>query len=408
MPHMNGVSTTVARLANHLVRRGHDTLIVAPSRGDDHADDTQVVRMKSFGVPFYRDCRIARVDDRLDDELEQFGPDVIHLAAPFVLGRRAGRIATRMGVPVVAAYQTDLAGFSRRYHLGVAEETVWSMVRAAHREAAITLAPSTVTAWQLRERCIEPVAVWPRGVDHRRFSPSFRDERLRRKLAPNDEVIVGYVGRLAREKQLERLLPLTELPGVTVVIVGDGPRRRSLERQLVGARFAGFRGGQELSRLVASLDVLVHPGLDETFCQAIQEALAAGVPVVAPAAGGPLDLVRHGVNGFLWSPRGARDPVRRSVGARHRSLTPRPPRCRCARLGRRSHLAGGPRSSDRSLSRCRRTRPTRGECLTQGCRSTGAPMRIVQVANFVHDTSGGVRTALNALGSLYVDAGTRS
>ena len=138
---MNGVSTTVARLANHLVRRGHDTLIVAPSPGDDHADDTQVVRMKSFGVPFYRDCRIARVDDRLDDELEQFGPNVIHLAAPFVLGRRAGRIATRMGVPVVAAYQTDLAGFSRRYHLGVAEETVWSMVRAAHREAAITLAP---------------------------------------------------------------------------------------------------------------------------------------------------------------------------------------------------------------------------------------------------------------------------
>ncbi len=336
LPHVNGVSTTVARLANHLVNRGHDTLILAPSPGDDHADETQVVRMKSFGVPFYRDCRIARVDDRLDEELEQFGPDVIHLAAPFVLGRRAGRTATRMGVPVVAAYQTDLAGFSRRYHLGVAEETVWSMVRAAHRDAAITLAPSTVTAWQLRERGIDPVAVWPRGVDHRRFSPSFCDERLRRKLAPDGEVIVGYVGRLAREKQVERLMPLTEFPGVTVVIVGDGPRRRSLERQLVGARFAGFRRGQELSRLVASLDVFVHPGLDETFCQAIQEALAAGVPVVAPAAGGPLDLVRHGVNGFLWSPEAPEtlcgavwelvaDPsLRRSMGtAAHASVARR-------------------------------------------------------------------------------------
>lgn len=336
LPHVNGVSTTVARLANHLVRRGHDTLIVAPSPGDDHSNDTHVVRMKSFGMPFYRDCRIARVDDRLDAELEQFGPDVIHLAAPFVLGRRAGRIANRMGVPVVAAYQTDLAGFSRRYHLGVAEETVWSMVRAAHRDAAITLAPSTVTAWQLRERGIDPVAVWPRGVDQRRFSPSFRDGRLRRELAPNGEVIIGYVGRLAREKQVERLLPLTELAGVTVLIVGDGPRRRALERQLVGARFAGFLRGQHLSRLMASLDVFVHPGVDETFCQAIQEALASGVPVIAPAAGGPLDLVRHGVNGFLWSPEAPEtlcgaawelvtDPsLRRRLGAAaHASVTGR-------------------------------------------------------------------------------------
>jgi phosphatidylinositol alpha 1,6-mannosyltransferase len=331
LPHVNGVSTTVVRLANHLARRGHATLIVAPGPGDDHADETQVVRMKSFGMPFYRECRVARVDDRLDAELEQFRPDVIHLAAPFVLGRRAGRIATRMGVPVVAVYQTDLAGFSRRYHFGVAEETVWSMVRAAHRDAAITLAPSTVSAWQLRERGIEPVTVWPRGVDQRRFSPTLRDEGVRRLLAPNGGVIVGYVGRLAREKQVERLLPLTELPGVTVVIVGDGPRRRALERQLVGARFVGFRRGDELSRLVASLDIFVHPGLDETFCQSIQEALAAGVPVVAPAAGGPLDLVRHGVNGFLWSPEAPEtlcgavrelvaDPaLRRQLGAAARS-----------------------------------------------------------------------------------------
>lgn len=179
---------------------------------------------------------------------------------------------------------------------------MWSLVRAAHRDASITLAPSTVSAWQLGERGIRPVAVWPRGVDHRRFSPGARDEALRRRLAPGGEVIVGFVGRLAREKQIERLAPVSQLPGVRVVIVGDGPRRRALERQIPAARFVGFRSGGELSRLVASLDVLAHPGLDETFCQAIQEALCAGVPVVAPAAGGPLDLVRHGVNGFLWSP----------------------------------------------------------------------------------------------------------
>jgi len=303
LPAVNGVSNTVSRLARHLAHRGHTPLIIAPGPGDDHADSTRVVRMRSFGVPFYRECRVAiAAGDQLDEELDAFEPDVVHLAAPFVLGRRAGRAATRLGVPVVAAFQTDLAGFARRYHLGVAEERVWTMVREAHRDAAVTLAPSTVTCWQLRERGIGPVALWPRGVDQQRFSPMHRDEHFRRRLAPQGEVIVGYVGRLAREKQLERLAPLTEVPGLKVVMVGDGPRRKALERAMPDALFAGFRRGRELSRIVASLDIFVHPGLDETFCQAIQEALAAGVPVVAPAAGGPLDLVRHGDNGFLWSP----------------------------------------------------------------------------------------------------------
>jgi phosphatidylinositol alpha 1,6-mannosyltransferase len=92
------------------------------------------------------------------------------------------------------------------------------------------------------------------------------------------------------------------MPGVRLVIVGDGSERAKLERSLRGAVFTGFQHGAELSAHHASFDVFAHTGLDETFCQAVQEALASGVPVVAPAAGGPLDLVTHGVNGYLWSP----------------------------------------------------------------------------------------------------------
>ena len=112
---------------------------------------------------------------------------------------------------------------------------------------------------------------------------------------------------------------MLDIPGTRLVIVGDGPRRRWLERKLPGARFVGFRHGEQLSRLVASFDVFVHTGLDETFCQALQEAMAAGVAVVAPAAGGPLDLVRHGVTGFLWSaeaPETLRGAVRQLVADR--------------------------------------------------------------------------------------------
>jgi phosphatidylinositol alpha 1,6-mannosyltransferase len=101
---------------------------------------------------------------------------------------------------------------------------------------------------------------------------------------------------------VDRLAALDGLPGCRVVVVGDGPLRRQLEVRLPGATFLGFRTGQELSTVVASLDAFVHTGAHETFCQAAQEAMAAGVPVVAPAAGGPLDLVTHGQTGLLWQP----------------------------------------------------------------------------------------------------------
>ena len=82
-------------------------------------------------------------------------------------------------------------------------------------------------------------------------------------------------------------------------MVGDGPDAERLRTLLPGAVFLGFRGGRELARLYASLDVFVHPGPYETFGQAVQEALASGLPVVAPDAGGPRDLVLPGRTGFL-------------------------------------------------------------------------------------------------------------
>jgi phosphatidylinositol alpha 1,6-mannosyltransferase len=159
-----------------------------------------------------------------------------------------------------------------------------------------------MATWELRRHGIGPVSVWARGVDRNRFNRRHRDQLLRRRLAPRGEIVVGYVGRLAKEKQVHLLSHLGRLPRCRVVIVGDGPERRSLERQLPKATFLGFCSGNELSRAVASLDVFVHTGAHETFCQSIQEALAAGVPVVAPAAGGPLDLVKHGHNGWLYPP----------------------------------------------------------------------------------------------------------
>jgi phosphatidylinositol alpha 1,6-mannosyltransferase len=124
-------------------------------------------------------------------------------------------------------------------------------------------------------------------------------------------VVVGYVGRLAREK-VRRLEEIACIPGVELAVIGDGPSRGMLERRLPNATFTGMLRGPDLARAFSSLDVFVHPGEAETFCQTVQEAQASGVPVVAPAAGGPRDLIVHGVTGLLYDPSDRRS-LRRSV-----------------------------------------------------------------------------------------------
>src|SRR5699024_5202657 len=141
---------------------------------------------------------------------------------------------------------------------------------------------------------------WGRGVDAVRFHPSKRSEALREMWDPSkSKRIVGFVGRLAAEKGVHRLAALNDRDDIQLVIVGDGPERPLLEAQLPTAKFMGALGGEELAQAYASLDVFVHAGEFETFCQAIQEAQASGVPTIGPNAGGPVDLIDEGVNGHL-------------------------------------------------------------------------------------------------------------
>jgi phosphatidylinositol alpha 1,6-mannosyltransferase len=307
-PDVNGVSHTAVRVVEHLASRGHELLVIAPepARGRPRPDKDlgyPVVRVRSLAVPSYPEFRVGLPDARLGAAIASHRADLVHLGSPFILGGTAADAARRRGMRMIAVYATDVPGYARAYHAGrVGQAACWRRLRRIHNAADRTLAPSSATAAELDAHGVERVWLWGRGVDTIRFDPAKRSARLRAELAPGGELLAGYVGRLAVEKRVQLLARVAEMPGVRLVVVGAGPAEAAIRRALPNAVFLGEKGGEELARIYASLDVFVHAGPHETFGQTLQEAAASGLPVVAPAAGGPLDLVQDGVTGFLVAP----------------------------------------------------------------------------------------------------------
>ena len=300
LPQVNGVTNSVLRLLEFCKSQGHEVLIIAP---ESEGAPTRYLDYKIKHVPSIAMKKLIPMGvprKFLEPLLEGFAPDVIHLASPIFLGHYVARIAKKMGIPTVSVYQTDIAGFARHYGLTIAHNTLKKWVSRIHQATDITLAPSKWASRDLESTGVQNVRIWKRGVNLVNFDPARRDESLRKNITGGEEkFIVGYVGRLANEKRLDDLVILDQQPHIQLVIVGDGPAAARFKRELPNARFVGYQSGSELGRYVASFYIFVHTGKHETFCQAIQEALASGVPVIGPDTGGPVDLIDHGVTGLL-------------------------------------------------------------------------------------------------------------
>ncbi len=305
LPNVNGVSNSVLRVLEHLRRTGHEALVIAPDnppgepKADRIHDGIRVHRTPSRMFPKITSLPLGVPTPQMVRVLRGFGPDVVHLASPALLGYGGVLAARRLDVPTVAVFQTDVAGFAACYGIAMASRAAWAWTRYLHGLADRTLAPSTSAMDNLAAHRVPRVHHWPRGVDMMGFAPSARNEMLRRRWSPGGKPIVGFVGRLAPEKKVERLAALARGSAVQLVIVGDGVDRTKLKKLLPTAIFTGARYGAELAAAYASMDVFVHTGQHETFCQAVQEALASGLPVIAPDAGGPRDLVAPYRTGLL-------------------------------------------------------------------------------------------------------------
>jgi len=305
LPNINGVTNSVLRILEHLSTNGDQALVIAPASENmptEYAGHpvkaVPVIPTQNFlptGMP------MGLPQKRMQHLLDGFTPDVVHLASPFVLGSYANKIAKRLNIPTVSIYQTDLGGFAKQYGFGIAQSSLQKILYKIHSQTDRTLAPSTASCLDLHLAGVLEVYLWRRGVNTELFNPSKRSTALRDTWKNGDpsKIIVGFVGRLAQEKRVSDLKALQSNPNIQLVIVGDGPHRRKLEQQLPSALFLGFKNGEELAQIYASFDLFIHPGPNETFCQAVQEALACGIPAIVPRTGGPADLVAHGRTGYV-------------------------------------------------------------------------------------------------------------
>jgi len=307
LPKWDGVTNTTCRLLDHLAHHGHESIMFAPEGAPERYANTSIVGVRSFTCPVYDDLKLATLRADIGKEMDAFGPDVVHLVSPALLGLVGMFRAKRLGIPIVASYHTDVPGYMEKYGLGVLTQPSWVYFRMLHNAADLNVCPSSFTRKELREHGFQRVEIWGRGVDTTRFAPEHASEEWRYILTDGhpEAPLLVYSGRLAPEKRIDVLRPLLDMqPDVRLAILGDGPLRGELETVFrhTNTVFAGYLEGDALAAAYASGDVFVFPGEHETFGNVVLEAMASGLPVVAARRGGPVDHVFDGDNGFLFEP----------------------------------------------------------------------------------------------------------
>jgi glycosyltransferase involved in cell wall biosynthesis len=303
---VNGVAGTMRRLAAAFARGELGGAVVCA--GDERVPGTVGLRVDwAAALPAYESLALAfPVPTDVLACVERVGPDVVHVATPGPVGLCGLAVARLLGIPVVGSYHTELGPYALDLtHDLLVTKATEAYVEWFYRQCAAVLAPTATVAAALRLRGHADVGIWGRGVDRDLFDPGRRNEALRGGLLEGADTLLLSVGRVSHEKRLDHLLQAfarvnRSLPGTRLLVVGDGPARRELERTApAGVSFYGEARGDELARLYAAADVFCFASTTDTFGQVLLEAAASGLPVVAVAAGGAVDLVEDGVTGRL-------------------------------------------------------------------------------------------------------------
>ena len=320
-PVINGVTSSVKTLAAELCVAGWEPVVVAPGfpgYTDDPTLRYDVIRLPSFRSIFNRSYPFAYPPFGAPPGiLRDAHFDLIHTQQPFGMGFHGLRLARRANIPLVSTFHTlyheythyfpvlprqtlgkILSGHLRRYY-GACDAVIVPSKAAGDKLVALGVAPERLTV--VPTGVPAPPAVLPAAI-----------AEARRKLQlPEGLPVVLFVGRLAKEKNLDLLLEaFAPLAGrATLLIVGSGPGAAACEQRARAlelapwVRFPGFLSRGELSPIYALSSVFAFPSGSETQGVVLSEAQSHGLPCVVVNQGGGPEFVRHEIDALVVPPR---------------------------------------------------------------------------------------------------------
>lgn len=307
----DGANQALNRLVDYLLRHGAAVRIYAPIvEPAAFAPTGDLVGIPAVPIPTRSEYRFPLGLSRANrEDLARFAPDVLHVSSPDMTAHAALKWGEERGLPVLASVHTRFETYPRYYGLAFAEPWLIGLMQRFYNRCDALVAPSESMAEVLRTQGMnDDIGIWSRGVDRAIFDPARRDPAWRRAIGlADDEVVIGFLGRLVMEKGLDvfsdtiAALRARNVPH-RVLVVGEGPARDWFAERVPEALFLGIQTGPELGCAVASMDVLLNPSVTETFGNVTLEAMASGVPVIAARATGSTSLVADGETGRLVEP----------------------------------------------------------------------------------------------------------
>jgi glycosyltransferase involved in cell wall biosynthesis len=282
-PQVNGVVRTLTRVVQELRAMGHAVEVVSPDQ------------FKTFPLPTYPEIKVALgVYEPVQERFKAFEPEAIHIATEGPIGLAARRICVEWKLPFTTSYHTRFPEYvSARLPLPLAAG--YAYMKWFHKPSGRLMVATPTMRDELSRHGFRNISAWSRGVDTQIFRPRQPDEPD--VFATLARPISLYVGRVAVEKNIEAFLGI-DLPG-TKVVVGDGPQREELALKYPEVVFTGSKFGGDLAAHYACADLFVFPSLTDTFGLVLLEAMAAGTPVAAYPAPGPIDILPGSGAGVL-------------------------------------------------------------------------------------------------------------
>ncbi|MDK8642707.1 glycosyltransferase family 4 protein [Niallia taxi] len=315
-PQVNGVANSLKRLTDHLEKRQIQYQIFAPEV-EDAPVYPNINQFFSIPVFLYPECRTALANPKkIKAKVQEFNPDIIHIATPYMMGLYGLFCAKRLHIPVVSSYHTHFDQYLEYYKAAWLLPVLHKYLKWFHESTLRTFAPSNETKSKLTELGFHSLSIWGRGIDCTQFRPIATTHAVRQKYNIQEEFILLYVGRFAPEKDLSTLSSIIDsVPDnwnkkIHWLLAGDGPSLPEWKRKAAdwnNVTLTGYLKGEELSEAYASADLFVFPSTTETFGNVVLESLASGTPAIVSNSGGVKELVADGITGRICTAKSANE-----------------------------------------------------------------------------------------------------